>query len=197
MICMIAVANLNYFRPHKTTVLFWLTQLTFLASGFKYVTALMISSASHDPGATQEDIDVVGKILIAIEIFTFVSMVFGLCAAVYVLNQKLKKQEEVKKRMKRVLKSHVSLGRKVGGMFGTALAEKQMSTVAVAEKQNSTVAVAEKQNSTKVVPALPVTPDVAQPTTANETSKRLELRRQKTRALAEANRADAESADWL
>jgi hypothetical protein len=114
MICMIAIANLNYFRPHKTAVLFWLTQLTFLASGFKYVTALMISSSSHDPDATQEDIDAVGKLLIGIEILTFVSMSFGIVAAVYVLKLKLKRQTQTKARMRRVLKTHIMMGKKSG-----------------------------------------------------------------------------------
>ena len=72
MICIIAVANLNYFRPHKTNVLFWLTELTFVASAFKYITALMIESSAHNPDATEEDIDTVGSLLIGIEIFTII-----------------------------------------------------------------------------------------------------------------------------
>jgi len=46
ILCMLAIANLNYFHPHKNKVLFWLTQLSFMTTGAKYVMALLLSAGS-------------------------------------------------------------------------------------------------------------------------------------------------------
>ena len=53
LICMFAIANLNYFHPHKNKVLFWLTQLSFMTTGAKYVMALLLSAgtAKQNEGA--------------------------------------------------------------------------------------------------------------------------------------------------
>ena len=50
LVCMIAIANLNYFRPHKNTLLFWLSQLSFVITTCKYITALVLSVAQHEAG---------------------------------------------------------------------------------------------------------------------------------------------------
>merc|ERR1711871_1426735 len=142
IVCIIAVANLNYFHPHKTSVLFWLTQLTFISSSLKYITALMIESSSHDPDATEEDIETVGSILIAVEIFTFSSMFICLVAACWVLKQKLKKQDQRKLRMRHVLKTHVSMG---------------SNAFHKTEKDESGN---ETKSNTKVTPALPLSNSV-------------------------------------
>lgn len=42
MISVGAVGSLNFFIPHKNRVLFWLTQLSFVATTFKYIAALML-----------------------------------------------------------------------------------------------------------------------------------------------------------
>ena len=47
---MVAVANLNYFHPHKNPILFWLTQLSFMTTGAKYVMALLLSAGNAEGG---------------------------------------------------------------------------------------------------------------------------------------------------
>ena len=44
LLCMVAIANLNYFHPHKNNILFWLTQLSFLTTGSKYVMGLLLAA---------------------------------------------------------------------------------------------------------------------------------------------------------
>ena len=63
LVCMVAVANLNYFRPHKNKVLFWLSQISFLTTGSKYVISLLISSKNYD-----KESEVIGKILIFLDL---------------------------------------------------------------------------------------------------------------------------------
>jgi hypothetical protein len=149
MICIIAVANLNYFRPHKTNVLFWLTELTFVASAFKYITALMIESSAHNPDATEEDIDTVGSLLIGIEIFTIISMLFCFGAAVYVLRGKLQEQDKLRARMRNVLKTHVTMG--TGTFVNQTSSGKDVSALD-ARSWNA----ADSSKSTKVVPKAPL-----------------------------------------
>ena len=50
LLCMVAVANLNYFHPHKNPILFWLTQLSFMTTGAKYVMALLLSAGNAEGG---------------------------------------------------------------------------------------------------------------------------------------------------
>jgi hypothetical protein len=220
MICIIAVANLNYFRPHKTNVLFWLTELTFISSSFKYITALMIESSAHDPDATEEDIDTVGKLLIGVEIFTFVSMLFCLGAAVYVLRGKLKAQDMLKARMRNVLKTHVSMGTRM--LFDQANNENEGSSSTSSPEEDMRT----WSSNTKVAPVLPSSansevndvaleqldplaellsggPPPGAPELRKEGGKqpadssRLALRRQQTKTLAEQHRIEANSLDWL
>ena len=50
ILSMVAIANLNYFHPHKNKVLFWLTQLSFMTTGAKYVMALLLSAGTVEDG---------------------------------------------------------------------------------------------------------------------------------------------------
>ena len=84
----------------------------------------------------------------------------------------------VKVMMRRVLKMHITMGKKAGGLFAAASSG--------GEKQ------------TKVMPALPAAAvKDAEETGAKTTPNRLEMRRQKTREMAALNREDAETANWL
>ena len=48
LICVAAVANLNFFQPHKNKVLFWLSQISFVTTTAKYTVALLLSSSSAE-----------------------------------------------------------------------------------------------------------------------------------------------------
>ena len=48
ILCVVAIANLNYFRPHKSLLLFWLSQLSFLITSTKYIFAMVLSLIDQD-----------------------------------------------------------------------------------------------------------------------------------------------------
>ena len=48
LVCVIAIANLNYFKPHKNKVLFVLSQISFITTTAKYTVALLLSSSMKD-----------------------------------------------------------------------------------------------------------------------------------------------------
>ena len=68
LICVVCVANLNFFEPHKNKVLFWLSQVSFITTTFKYTTALLLSASS-----STEDSAMVGYLLIFLDIFFIIS----------------------------------------------------------------------------------------------------------------------------
>ena len=119
---------------------------------------------------------------------------FGLFAATYVLKLKLRKQDIVKSKMKRMLKARVTLG---GGT-------KHIFDVSSKQGRNPSV-----DQNTKVTPLTPLESNapvvldsaedemVAQKQEPTGTHARLAMRRQKTRQLAESNRQSAAAADWM
>ena len=63
MVCMIALANLNYFRPHKSRYLFWLSNVSFMVTTAKYVagsylmaTELHLRAESEREKSINEDV---------------------------------------------------------------------------------------------------------------------------------------------
>lgn len=88
IICMIAVANLNYFSPHKNRVLFWLTQLSFLVTATKYVTTLMLGVGNEGLGDAGRK--AIGTMLISLDLFFMISSFISIFLAVWLLQQKVK-----------------------------------------------------------------------------------------------------------
>merc|ERR1712146_823282 len=84
ILCLFAIANLNYFQPQKNKVLFWLTQLSFLVTAMKYVTTLMLSA--HIP---QEEVDAVGTTLIVLDITLMVSSIVAMVTSFWLLRNKM------------------------------------------------------------------------------------------------------------
>ena len=90
MICMIALANLNYFRPHKSTYLFWLSNVSFMVTAAKYVAATILMTAELQMRAESSKVgrsvrddggqaDRVGILLI------FMDLVFLICSGITVV----------------------------------------------------------------------------------------------------------------
>jgi len=93
LVCAISIANLNYFRPHKSKILFWLSQLSFLTTMTKYVVALLLSASLNDDSETQT----VGVLLVTLDI---IFMSLSLCAivlSVVLLRQRLREIQQLKK----------------------------------------------------------------------------------------------------
>ena len=54
LVCVIAVANLNFFEPHKNNLLFWLTQISFITTTAKYIVALLLSVDTASQGGEEQ-----------------------------------------------------------------------------------------------------------------------------------------------
>ena len=96
MLTVISLCNLNFFIPHKNRTLFWLTQVSFIVTCFKYLTALMIGAASDDRKGNV----LFGVMLISLDI---VFMVAAFCACVVtfiIIRDKIKKLKGVKERLR-------------------------------------------------------------------------------------------------
>ena len=94
LVCAVSVANLNYFQPYKSRVLFWLDQLSFITILAKYTIALLLSSASS-AGASAADKfkeqQFIGVLLIVFDVGFMVSSVLALLVSFWFLQAKFKK----------------------------------------------------------------------------------------------------------
>ena len=115
MLCMVVIANLNYFHPHKNNILFWLTQLSFMTTGAKYVMGLLLKAgtAKNSEGAYCEQFltmetcigdihctwdgnqvctsPLIGNILITLDVFFMVSSFLSVPIAVITMKSKFEK----------------------------------------------------------------------------------------------------------
>jgi CRP-like cAMP-binding protein len=87
LVCVIAVANLNFFQPHKNKVLFWLTQLSFITTTTKYVVSLLLSLS--DTADTDENF-AMSIFLITLDIFFMASSVLAIFISICVLTSRVK-----------------------------------------------------------------------------------------------------------
>ena len=73
LICVVAVANLNYFQPHKNKLLFWLSQLSFVTTTAKYIIAMLLCSSDERFCTLEErqEKEKIGFLLIVLD-FTFI-----------------------------------------------------------------------------------------------------------------------------
>jgi len=89
LVSVMAVASLNYVRPHKNPLVFWVAQASFLVTTFKYLSVILLTADlgdEEDPGKTQE---VVGTLLVALDMTFMVMSFFSLIAVVVVLRSVL------------------------------------------------------------------------------------------------------------
>jgi hypothetical protein len=94
ILCMLALCNLNYFEPHKSSLLFWLNQLSFLITATKYIFAMILTAISQDGTPnTAERVHAVGTFLIALDVCFLLVAVGTVCAAALSLRRKIHAQE--------------------------------------------------------------------------------------------------------
>ena len=97
LVCVIAVANLNYFRPHKNQLLFVLVQISFVTTTAKYVVALLLSVDTKD----ENEQFVIGTLLITLDIVFMASSLIAIIASIYVLHARIKQLQREDKEKKR------------------------------------------------------------------------------------------------
>ena len=89
LVCVIACCNLNYFQPHKHKILFWLTQVSFITTASKYTIALLLSASKNTL-----EMELVGKVLIGLDIFFMVCSVLALFFSLVLLRIRVKEIQE-------------------------------------------------------------------------------------------------------
>ena len=85
LICVITVANLNFFEPHKNRILFWLSQISFITTTAKYTVALLLSSSNQ-----REEQKIIGVLLIVLDVSFMVSSALAIIASLWVLRVKVR-----------------------------------------------------------------------------------------------------------
>merc|ERR1711865_277271 len=85
LLCMVALCNLNYFRPHKNKVLFWLSQISFLTTGSKYIVALLLTAEMKT-----EELKLVGGLLIGLDLGFIVASIISVVISIWMLHRKFK-----------------------------------------------------------------------------------------------------------
>ena len=85
LVCLLAQVNLNYFRPHKNSLVFIIAQVCFTAITTKYLVALLLMG--NEAAALD---DAIGGFLIAIDIGTTAAGITGLFLAFFVLFLKMR-----------------------------------------------------------------------------------------------------------
>lgn len=73
IVCVITIANLNLYEPHKNRLLFWLTQISFMTTCVKYIMALLLSADFSESEDAKDENVVIGVVLIAMDI-SFITM---------------------------------------------------------------------------------------------------------------------------
>ena len=104
LLTVISIANLNYFTPHKNNTLFWLTQVSFIVTCFKYLTAMMIGAAMRD--GDKESATYFGIALIGLDCLFMVCAVVVVFATFKIVKAKLKKMKGVKAKLKNAVKTN-------------------------------------------------------------------------------------------
>ena len=104
LLTVISLCNLNYFTPHKNNTLFWLTQVSFIVTCFKYLTAMMIGAAMRD--GDKESATYFGIALIGLDCLFMVCAVVVVFATFKIVKAKLKKMKGVKAKLKNAVKTN-------------------------------------------------------------------------------------------
>ena len=84
-ICTLSCCSLNYFQPQKNRTVFWLCQISFIATLLKFLGAIVLYGSSSD-----EEKSSVGGLLIALDCFFFLASGICLFLAVHLLYKKIK-----------------------------------------------------------------------------------------------------------
>ena len=100
IICVVACCDLNYFRPHKSIAPFWLSQVAWVATTAKYVTALLLSANTD-----ARESSMIGQFLIGVDVTFMGTSVCSLFVAAWVLRHKVRALEKRIRRRESALKN--------------------------------------------------------------------------------------------
>ena len=81
-ICVIHTAALNYYRPHKNTLVFWVEQICYIVALLLYVIAMVFETGLDERSAER-----VGSMFITILSFLFLGLMFALLRTIYLVRR--------------------------------------------------------------------------------------------------------------
>merc|ERR1712195_442896 len=93
LVSVMSVATLNYFKPHKNYVVFYVAQGSFLITTFKYLSVILLSANPRD--YTEHDSEVVGILLFALDAIFMSVSVTTLFAVILILRQRMNQKDPV------------------------------------------------------------------------------------------------------
>merc|ERR1712166_1446270 len=93
LVSVMSVATLNYFKPHKNYVVFYVAQGSFLITTFKYLSVILLSANPRD--YTEHDSEVVGMLLFALDAIFMSVSVTTLFAVILILRQRMNQKDPV------------------------------------------------------------------------------------------------------
>jgi hypothetical protein len=100
MICTLAFGTLNYAKPHKNRLVFAIEWISFSLLTFKYIGTILFLAAeaeskSHKPtaGSADLDIDLIGGLMVALDIAFIISTVVILGVSIFIFKAGMKKAE--------------------------------------------------------------------------------------------------------
>jgi hypothetical protein len=85
MVCSFSLASLNYMQPMKNRWVFWLAQLSFVLTLFKFLVAIALLGVSFSG-----KINAIGHVMIGMDVFFYFSSVLCVVVSCYILFQKIK-----------------------------------------------------------------------------------------------------------
>ena len=109
LICMVCIANLNFFEPHKNRVLFWLSQISFITTASKYTVALLIASS-----VKKQEEKIIGPLLIGLDVFFMVSSMLAIVISLLMLRSKVAAINKRSKEMHSLVKVQPNNGEERG-----------------------------------------------------------------------------------
>ena len=94
IVCLAASCNLNYFRPHKSSIVFWVEQTAFAGTAIKYLASVVLVAMENERlkgGMGQDEVYGMGIVLVSIDCAVMLVGVFGLLAAVVLLRRDVRR----------------------------------------------------------------------------------------------------------
>ena len=142
ILCTVAIVNLNYFRPHKSLVMFWLNQFSFVVTSIKYVFALILSSIQKEAvtPSISHRVERIGMFFIVVDVLFIIATACSIYAAGLSLYRKMQalKTSQSKEQTDETLRNLT--GSKANQRIKMKSAEDDMRKITVARRgSNDTV----------------------------------------------------------
>jgi hypothetical protein len=96
LVSVLSVASLNYVKPHKNNLVFWVAQGSFLVTTFKYLSVILLTSDMNTNKTLAQTQSIVGILLVVLDVTFMIISFFSLFAVILILSSVLaaeKRQE--------------------------------------------------------------------------------------------------------